>query len=319
VQAVTRENTMHDSLIRRAALASAIGALLLSACGGGDSTGVGPQSSTLSLSLTDGPLSTATKVWVQFAGVEIKPVNAPAQTIGFAAPKGFDLLLLRNGNAAMLLNDTTVSAGDYEWIRLILDPAANSSYVEDATGRHFLRIPSGAETGLKLVRGFTMPAGGRADFTIDFVLDKSIIRPPGQAPDYMMKPVLRITDNMQVGVIAGTFASQTLLPVCNSRSPTVYLYQGANVVPDDIYNPLNGGTDSAPAVDPLVTASPALINGVYTYRIGYVPVGTYTVAFTCDNDDPAVDENAPPAIPLNFIVFAQPVTVTVGQTSTVNF
>jgi Domain of unknown function (DUF4382) len=312
---------MNTRLVRRAAVAAAVSALMLASCGGGDSMGVGPQSSTLSLSLTDAPLSTATKVWVQFAGVEIKPVSGTAQTINFSAPKGFDLLLLQKGNAAMLLNDTVVTAGDYEWVRLILDPAANTSYVEDATGKHYLRIPSGAETGLKLVRGFTMPAGGRADFTIDFVLDKSIITPPGQAPDYMMKPVLRITDNMQVGVIAGTFAANTLgaIPACVGKAPSVYVYQGSSIVPDDIYNPLSGAADTAPTVDPLVTAAASPSNGAYTYRIGYVPVGTYTVAFTCDNDDPVVDENAPPATPINFTVYAQPVTVTVGQTSTVNF
>jgi hypothetical protein len=287
---------MNTHLFRPAAVAAAISALLLTACGGDEPPQMQAMS-TISVGLTDGPLSSATKVWLQFTGVEIKPANGTAQVFNFTTPKGFDLLLLQNGNAAMLLGDTSVAAGQYEWIRLILDPAAGSSYVIDGTGQHYLRIPSGAETGLKLVRGFTMPAGGRADFTIDFVLDKSIIAPPGQSPDYMMKPVLRLTDNTQVGTIAGTFAT-----------------------PDDIFNPLNGGTDTAPDVDPLVTATAALNNsGLYAFRIGYVPVGTYTVAFTCDSDDPAVDENAPPATPLNFIVYQQPVSVTVGQTATANF
>jgi hypothetical protein len=215
-----------------------------------------------------------------------------------------------------------VPAGDYEWIRLMLDSTAGSSYIVDGTGQHALRIPSGAETGLKLVRGFTMPAGGRADFTVDFVLDKSIIAPPGQSPDYMMKPVLRITDNVQVGTISGTVAASVLsgIPACTGKAPTVYLYQGANVVPDDIYNPLNGGTDTAPTVDPLVTAQASLnASSVYAYTIAFVPVGSYTVAFTCDNDDPAVDENAPPATPLNFVVYPQTVSVTAGQTATANF
>src|SRR5512147_869227 len=101
---------MNTTLIRRAAIAAAVSAALLTGCGGGDSMSVGPQNSTLSLSLTDAPLSTATKVWVQFAGVEIKPVTGTAQSFNFASPKGFDLLLLRNGNAAMLLNDTMVTA-----------------------------------------------------------------------------------------------------------------------------------------------------------------------------------------------------------------
>lgn len=311
---------MNTNRIRTACAAAALASLFISGCGGEDAGTV--NTSTLSIGITDGPLASATKVWLQFSGVEVKPVGGEAQTFSFSPAKGFDLLTLQNGNAAMLLGDTTVPAGQYEWIRLMLDSTAGSSYVIDSSGQHSLRVPSGAETGLKLVRGFTMPAGGRADYTVDFVLDKSIITPPGQAPEYMMKPVLRITDNIQVGKIAGTLAANTLaaIPACAGKAPTVYLYEGANVVPDDIFNPLNGAMDTAPTVDPLVTTTAAL-NGssVYAYQVAYVPIGTYTVAFTCDNDDPAVDENAPPATPIAFTVYAQPVTVTVGQTSTANF
>lgn len=310
---------MRTTLFRGIA-ASALTTLLLTGCGG-DGGSAQANSSTLHLNLIDGPISSATKVWVQFSGVEVKPVSGDAQTFNFSPAKGFDLLTLQKGNAATLLGDTSVAAGEYEWIRLILDSTAGSSYIVDGTGQHTLQIPSGAETGLKLVRGFTMPAGGRADFTVDFVLDKSIIAPPGQSPNYMMKPVLRITDNLQVGTISGAFAANTLsgIPACAGKAPTVYLYQGASVVPDDIYNPLNGGTDTAPTVDPLVTAQAALSAGQYSYTIAFVPVGSYTVAFTCDNDDPAVDENAPPATPLNFTVYPQVVMVTANQTSTANF
>lgn len=305
----------------RLGLAAALACLAIAGCDGGGAT-VSGQTATLSIALTDGPLSSATKVWLQFSGVEVKPVGGSAQTFNFSPAKGFDLLTLRNGNAAMLLGDTTMPAGDYEWIRLMLDSTAGSSYVVDSTGQHSLRVPSGAETGLKLVRGFTMPAGGRADFTVDFVLDKSILTPPGQSPEYMMKPVLRITDNIQVGKIAGTFAANTLnaIPACTGKAPSVYLYTGANVVPDDIFNPMNGAADTAPTVDPLVTTTAAVNgSGVYAYQIAYVPIGTYTVAFTCDNDDPVVDENAAPATPLNFVVYPQAVVVTQGQTSTANF
>jgi hypothetical protein len=43
---------------------------VLSACGGG-----GSSTSTLNLGITDAPLAGATKVWIQFTGVELKPVN----------------------------------------------------------------------------------------------------------------------------------------------------------------------------------------------------------------------------------------------------
>ena len=276
--------------------------------------------STLKVSITDAPpLTSATKVWLQFSGIEIKPVGGKAESFEFSPAKGFDLLTLQNGVVATLLDDTTVTAGSYEWIRLKMDGTAGSSYVVDAAGQHPLGIPSGAESGLK-TGSFSMPADGRADLTIDFVLHKSIIAPPGQSPDLVLKPVLRLVDNLDAGVIAGAFTSMTLAAVCNGKAPLVYLYSGANVVPDDIYNPLDGGADTNPDVDPLLTASTASNSSAqYAYRIGFVPAGTYTVAYSCDVDDPVVDENRAPAVALKFVTYPQPVTVVAEQTATVNF
>lgn len=307
----------HPVTIRSSlAVAATAACLAVAGCGGEGEGGT----STLSLSLTDAPVDEASSVWVQFTGVELKPANGPPLAIEFLEPKGFDLLTLQNGNAAELLGDTTVDAGNYEWIRLMLDPAPGSSYVMDGTGQHDLIVPSGAQTGLKLVRGFVMPAGGRADFTIDFVLSKSIIAPPGLAPNYLMKPVLRITNNIETGTIAGSFAAGTLaaIPACAGVAPRVYLYTGSGVAPDDLYNPMEGAPDTAPEVDPLTIATAYLNESMtYEYRIGFVAADTYTVAFTCDDDDPAVDENA--TTPLNFTTHPLPVVVAAGQTSTVDF
>ena len=103
-----------SQLAVRGCVVVALGLLGLSGCGGG---ALG-ASSTLSLSLVDGPVTGATLVWVQFTGVEVKPLDGPAQSFDFSPAKGYDLLTLQNGNAATLLGDTTVPAGDYEWIRL---------------------------------------------------------------------------------------------------------------------------------------------------------------------------------------------------------
>ena len=102
----------------------------------------------------------------------------------------------------------------------------------------------------------------------------------------MMKPVLRLVDNIQVGTIAGTFEPLTLngITACANKAPVVYLYSGSGVTPDDLFNPIDGGTDTMPTVDPLVTATAALNTASqYAYRIAFVPVGTYTVAFTCNS------------------------------------
>src|SRR5512147_1494684 len=105
-------------IVARGRAVALLGLVGLSACGDGSFS----PSSTLSLSLVDAPITSATTVWVQFTGVEVKPVNGNAQTFDFSPAKGYDLLTLQNGNAALLLDDTTVPAGDYAWIRLKIDP-----------------------------------------------------------------------------------------------------------------------------------------------------------------------------------------------------
>jgi len=62
-----------------------------------------------------------------------------------------------------------IPAGSYAWIRLDLDTSPGKNYVLVCSDGHNdmrlattvdLTIPSGAETGLKIVRGFTMHANG---------------------------------------------------------------------------------------------------------------------------------------------------------------
>ena len=315
-------------MVRSSALgtcsALSVCALLLGSCGGGGSAST--SMSTLNLGLTDAPVSGVTKVWIQFTGIEVKPAGGNPIDFTFSPEKAFDLLSLQGGTTATFLNGTTVPAGQYEWVRLMVDTKPGASYVMDSTGQHDLTIPSGAETGLKLIHGFTMPVGGVANFTVDFVLSKSLIAPQGLSPDYLLKPVLRLVDNTQVGTISGTFQATTLSnPLnthCGTRPPVIYVYTGAGVSPDDIYNPPMGMTDTDPAstAEPLTTATAALNSmNDYAYSIAFLPSGNYTVAFTCDPDDPAVDESALTPVPIHFAVFSQAVAVTANMTTTVNF
>lgn len=285
----------------------------LVSCGGTSGT------STLNLGITDAPVSGATTVWIQFTGVELKPTDGNSVTFNFAPAMGFDLLTLGGGQTAEILKAATIPAGHYDWVRLMVDPTPGASYMIDATGQHNLTIPSGAETGLKLVQGFTMPQGGVANFTVDFVLSRSIIAPPGQAPDYMLKPVLRLVDNAQVGTIAGAIQPTTLANQnnCGLHAPEVYVYAGSAVIPDDIYVPDAG---SPPEIQPLVTTTATLgVNGAYGYSIAFLPIGIYTVAFTCDPDDPAINETALAPPTLGFTVYPQDVAVMANMTSTVDF
>jgi hypothetical protein len=297
----------------RAAIPTALSMLLLSACGG--SGGSGDQTGRLSLAVTDAPVDEASNVFVQFSGVAFKRAGAAPETVQnlTPSPRQLDLLQYQGGRAALLLDGVTLPAGDYEWIRLIVDnePGVRDSYIVLTGGEECeLRVPSGAESGLKLMRGFTLPADGSVALTVDFDLRKSIHAPPGQrsgdcAVGYLMRPTLRLVDDANVGAIAGRVDSALLAAEC---LPKVYVFSGGGVTPDDLEEADGAGAD------PLVVASVAIENGstAHPYRAAFLPPGPYTVAFTCDDDDAAADET---------LVFtgAQNVTVQANLIATADF
>jgi len=265
-----------------------------------------PKFGRINLRITDSPVTSAKRVVVQFTGLEIKPTAAADPEVFDFAPRQIDLLALDGGGSEVLLADEMLPAGDYEWIRLKVNAGrdASDSFIElDDGSVHPLFIPSGNQTGLKLIRGFTIGAGSTSDFTIDFDLRKSVIHPPGQGETYLLKPVLRLVNNLEVGVIEGSVAAGLIVDGC---VPAVYLYTGANVVPDDIGS----------ATPPLTSTAVNLDNatGAYRYKLAFVPVGASTIAFTCGADDDAADVD-------DALTFSAPLNATVvsGQTTTVDF
>jgi hypothetical protein len=108
-----------------------------------------------------------------------------------------NLLELTDGNHCVLA-DTTLPAGHYSQIRLILGDG-NNVVVDGET--HDLRIPSSGQSGLKLIHGFTIEDGTVYGMTLDFDADRSIHRTGnGQ---YMMRPVIRLMVNALSGSLSG--------------------------------------------------------------------------------------------------------------------
>lgn len=280
----------------RPALSLGLAAMLaLTACGGGSESD-SPANGTVKLSITDAPVDDARSVVVQFSGVAFKREGADAEVVQSLnpSPRQLDLLQYQGGRAALLLDNVTLPAGQYEWIRLMVDNQQNvrDSYIVLTTGEECeLRIPSGAESGLKLNRGFNLPADGSVALTIDFDLRKSVHAPPGQrgstescTQGYLMRPTLRIVDDANVGAIGGVVDAALVTAEC---LPNVYVFSGSDVVPDDLEE-----ANAAGDVDPLVIVPVAVENGSteYSYRAAFLPTGAYTAAFSCGDDDPAADE-----------------------------
>lgn len=281
--------------------------LVLAGCGGsgaptGDATGL------FSLGISDGPVHSAEKVCITFDSIEFKQAgDAQAFTVDLEPPEKINLLEYQGANAAPLLENEELPAGDYEWVRLGVDASMGSNGGAGDTGGdecdgeasylvmeggavHNVFVPSGEQTGLKLVQGFTVPVNGSIDVTADWDLMQSVTAPPGLAPDVVLKPTIRLVNNVDAGTLAGVVAEE--LAGAAGCDPSVFLF-------DDGVTPNAVAEEGNDPDDPVATAmvhEQANSDGTRTfhYEIGFLLAGSYEAAFTCDGSsfEPAAGKPA---------------------------
>ena len=296
-------------------LTVAVAAVSLVGCFSSSSSSDGTGS--LSLDVTDAPVDSLEEVNISFTGITLNPSDGPHIEIPLDEAQldeqPIDVLSLQRGNAATLIENEEVPAGEYEWIRL--DTVDNETYpdmyvvVDQDGGREDLSVR--AARGLQLSGGFTVPEGGSADFTIDIDLRSAITNPQSDGKGYFLRPSLRLVDNTEVGAIAGT-VSETLVSsdeACGESNQesagAVYIYEGHDVDPFDYSDERS----------PLASAAVEYDNdaGEYSYRAAFLTENDYTVAYTCDSDDP---EGEPEELSFHD---ETEVTVVADETQEVNF
>lgn len=295
-------------------------ALFLGACGGGSSSG--PGQGTLSIQLTDAPVDGVTNVTVEFAGITVNPNDGPHIDFTFDTPVAVDLAALTEDNTEILLNGEILPAGEYNWIRLNVnadcDTVFDSFVSVDTGGDVELRVPSAR--GLQLGNGFVITANQNTSFVIDWDLRMGLVDPQGSSC-FKLRPSLRIIDMTQHGSIAGTVDPSLISdPACTSDPNTeagnvVYVYEGSDVVPDDI-------DDNDP--EPVTTANVRFDSnsGNYEYMAAFLSPGPYTAAFTCQGQDDIIPDDENPQLDADDDISFTPgmnVEVVDGQTATVNF
>jgi len=222
----------------RSALVAAAASALLSACGGGGSVAVGtdanPATGTLRVSLTDAPACGYDQVNITVDRVRVhQSASAGDNEAGWrelvlSPARKVDLLTLQNGVLAEL-GQMPLPAGQYQQIRLVLagngagSPA--NSVVPTGASEMPMDTPSGMQSGLKLIGGFTVETGRLADIVLDFDACKSIVARGNGG--YMLKPVMTmiprsatgITGYVQAGVSGVTVSAQKAGVVVRSTQP----------------------------------------------------------------------------------------------------
>lgn len=284
----------------------------LAACGGGSSSSNDEGTSgQLTIGLTDAPVDSADAVVISFDAISIKPQSGDAIDITFDEALTVDVLSYQGDSRVMMLDGYTVEAGEYNWMRLSI--VEDNSYIE-VDGQQFpLEIPSGAQSGLMLNRGFTVAVGAVTDFTLDFDLRKSVHQEG--TGDYKLRPTIRVIDSLEVGSIAGTVGAELITSELCSNGDNddignaVYIFTGADQIPQD-----EQGATGDPLASVMVNFNAETES--YVFLAGFIAAGEYTAAFTCDASIDVADEDNS-----EIVIFGDPVniTVTAGEASAITF
>jgi Domain of unknown function (DUF4382) len=237
-------NALHAG-IRSGLLAILAGATLAACGGGGGDTTSAPSTSpagsgTLRVSLTDAPACGFDQVNVTVERVRVHQSSTAGENDGgwvdipvVNGPRKVDLLSLTNG-VLMELGETTLTAGYYSQIRLVLvsNKSASMSNTVKPSGAFETEMdtPSAAQSGLKLINGFTVAPAATTDIVLDFDACRSIVQRGNGT--YGLKPVITmiprtltaISGYVQTGLTGVTVTAQKNGVVLKGTQPATNGY-----------------------------------------------------------------------------------------------
>ena len=203
-------------------LAVAALALTGAAAACGDSTGVAGDA-TVRVLLTDAPADYIASASVDIGAVELIPAGEgePVLVTEDGTDGPVDLLDLRNA-ATMLLGEASAEAGTYAQMRLIVESASvtliDGYTFVDGSSERALKVPSGAETGIKLnlrARDDSGPLeleAGETVVVLDFDAGASFVLlgnpdTPAGIHGAIFTPTIRVAVAGDLGTISGTVST----------------------------------------------------------------------------------------------------------------
>jgi hypothetical protein len=221
-------------------------AFILFACGGGGGSGSsipisGGGVGTLSLSLTDEMSNTYQAIYVTLEDVQVHAKkNGNGKNSWFSVstpnlPKTFNLYDLTNG-VREEIGIADLAVGSYTQMRMMIgtmpDNGINilseahpyANYVIDSDGMYQeLKIPSGIQTGLKIVHGFTISADQTTELILDFLADKSVV--VGGNGNWHIQPTVKVGSTEELSIIRGRVTTDGINGV-EGALVSVQIYDG---------------------------------------------------------------------------------------------
>jgi hypothetical protein len=250
-------------------------AVTLTSCGG-SSTGE-ESNGKLSLSLSDAPAPEYKAVYVTISQIQVHRADAAEgkwQTV-LTPNATYNLLDLINGSNASL-GVADLPTGTYTQMRLILADAPDST--TNILGAHHpyanylitsadetieLKVPSGFQTGIKLVHTFDVESGRTVGLVLDFDAGRSVVK-AGNSGKWLLKPTIKIIGTLNNATLTGTVTDQSQ----NALSEVTVSAQ--------LYN-----ASAATEAGKVTTEASTLTDDNGEYLL-YLEPGTYTIVVTAD-------------------------------------
>ncbi|WP_300674990.1 DUF4382 domain-containing protein [Desulfoluna sp.] len=227
---------------------SILAALALLAVAGCNSSSSSSSSGAgdLNVSLTDAPASAYKAVYISVNQVEVKQSSNDDDNgwqVVEIVNETINLLDL-SGGILKDLGTRNLPAATYNQLRLRLAIAPDAeknilgtdhpfaNYVIDSNDDvHELKVPSGYQSGIKLVKQFTIEAAGLTKLIIDFNAMKSVVE-AGSSGKWLLKPVIQVIDTV---TLAGVQGSVTDTPGSDQQGAlvTAQTYSAAATLPED--------------------------------------------------------------------------------------
>jgi hypothetical protein len=210
--------------------------LFIGCGGGGGSSGSGSATTgTLSLSLQDATSESYRAVYVTIDRVEVHMGGDEGPDSNWTnvlssdkAGKTYNLLELVNG-VREELGIVDLPAGPYTQMRLIIGrepdnginvlsqshPYANYVITEPDLEAFELKVPSGFQTGLKIVHGFDVGENQTTELILDFDVSKSVVK-AGNSGNWLLKPTVRVLDLAEYAIVRGIVRDDGAAPVAGA-------------------------------------------------------------------------------------------------------
>jgi hypothetical protein len=252
-----------------ALIASSLFIFILAACSGKINTG------TLFLSLSDATTAEYNAVYVTIEEVQVHTDEDGSWQRVASPNKTYNLLELVNGVREQL-GITELETAHYTQMRLIIgkrpDDTINllsenhpyANYIIDNSDTYYeLKIPSGYQTGIKIVHGFDITENHTTELILDFDASRSIVK-AGNSGKWLLKPTIKVLNTADHSIISGTITPDA---------------EGV-LVSAQVYNP--GAADEKDSV--LIQAS-TITDENGTYMIFLHP-GTYNIVAYKDGYNP---------------------------------